>query len=306
MLDTNDIAFPLQPPPPKIMFTGVKCSGVTSQIAMLCEKYKLEQMELLSEYMKIDKEELTARQRARLLDRGFKGMPEPEDPEAEPEVDAEIVEDPEDFEKGPQELIQFQKIIKADTPLVIDGMWKDEEDGGINPSEPFYTLLENARRMPEVIVVLNCKEESSVERKLADDEEELKAKFDQQMEEREKARVAKREEDRAAKLAELKEAGLEDDQTQEQRDADIEKEMETWETERDEQEKEEDENDEEKPDLEKMKEELGEKIKETHAKQTTFLEEMKEALEPKKIEVIEIDTSKLSAEFVHIKLLDKL
>jgi hypothetical protein len=33
---------------------------------------------------------------------------------------------------------------------------------------------------------------------------------------------------------------------------------------------------------------------------------MKEALEPKKIEVIELDTSKLSAEFVHIKLLDKL
>lgn len=100
-VQSNGASLPLAPPAPKIMITGTKCSGVTSQIKMLCEKYKLESCEFMKEYQKLEDSELKARQRTRLLDRGFKGIPEQDDPDAEPEVDEEIINDPDDFEKNP-------------------------------------------------------------------------------------------------------------------------------------------------------------------------------------------------------------
>lgn len=66
------------------MLTGNKCSGVTTQINMLCEKFKLETLELQEAFNKKQEEQLKARQRKRLLDRGFKGFPK-EDPLAEDE-----------------------------------------------------------------------------------------------------------------------------------------------------------------------------------------------------------------------------
>ena len=66
---------PLPPPPPKIMIMGLKGSGVTTQIQMLCEKFKLEEFELLAEYLKRQKIELEKRQRTRYLERGYKGVP---------------------------------------------------------------------------------------------------------------------------------------------------------------------------------------------------------------------------------------
>jgi len=41
---------PLPAPMPKIMICGQKGSGVTTQISMLCDKYKLDQFELMTEY----------------------------------------------------------------------------------------------------------------------------------------------------------------------------------------------------------------------------------------------------------------
>ena len=84
--------------------------------------------------------------------------------------------------------------------------------------------------------------------------------------------------------------------------------MAEWDTAREEQEKEEDEADEEKPDLDKMKEELGEKIKAICEADESNLETLKTKLTEdwKAVEVLELDTSKISAEYVHIKLLDML
>ena len=42
---------------------------------------------------------MDARRRKRLLERGFKGIPEPEEGE-EKEPDTEILDDPEDFDKA--------------------------------------------------------------------------------------------------------------------------------------------------------------------------------------------------------------
>ena len=63
VVQENGVPLPLAPPPPKIMVTGVKCSGVTTQIDMICSKYKLDKLELFAEYKKLDGEELKARQR---------------------------------------------------------------------------------------------------------------------------------------------------------------------------------------------------------------------------------------------------
>ena len=99
IVQENGVPLPLAPPAPKIMVTGVKQSGVTSQINMICEKYKLDKLELFDEYKALDEKEKKARQRQRLLERGFKGIPAPEDENEEPEVDEEIMNDPDDFEK---------------------------------------------------------------------------------------------------------------------------------------------------------------------------------------------------------------
>ena len=91
---------------------------------MLCEKFKLENLELMGAFNAKQKEQLTARQRKRLLDRGFKGIAEPEDPEAPPEVDEEIMNDPEEFEKGEQDLKDLKAVIDVKKGLIMDGNWR--------------------------------------------------------------------------------------------------------------------------------------------------------------------------------------
>ena len=92
-------------------------------------------------------------------------------------------------------------LLEASKGLIVDGQWKDnpDDENEITTTEPIYTLLESARRMPEVIVILSCKEETSVSRMLADSEEDLKVAFEQKMEKRQADLDKKREEDRAEK-----------------------------------------------------------------------------------------------------------
>ena len=142
---------------------------------MLCEKFKLEQLELLSVFQKKQAEELKSRQRKRLLARGFKGIPENDDPDAEPEVDTEIMDDPEDFDKDAQNVSDLKSVVPSNKGLVIDGNWRI---GGEEPSYDIPDLLKNARRMPEIVIVLKCKEEVSVKRNLADCADDMKAKFE--------------------------------------------------------------------------------------------------------------------------------
>lgn len=64
---TGKAQLPLQPPAPKILIIGNKGSGVTTQIQMLCEKFKLQEFELQKEYLAKVKLEKEKRQRSRLL-----------------------------------------------------------------------------------------------------------------------------------------------------------------------------------------------------------------------------------------------
>ena len=59
--------------------------------------------------------------------------------------------------------------------LIIDGNWRPT---GEDADYQLPDLLKNARRMPEIVVILKCKEEVSVKRNLDDCEEDLKAEFE--------------------------------------------------------------------------------------------------------------------------------
>ena len=297
-------SLPIQPPAPKIMITGNKCAGVSTQINLLCERFKLDQLELQSVFQKKQADELKSRQRKRLLTRGFKGIPENEDPDAEPEVDAEIIEDPEDFDKGEQDVKDLRTIIPASNGLVIDGNWRST---GEDTSYDIPDLLKSSRRMPEIVVILKCKEEVSIKRDFADCEQDMKAEFERKMEERRVGKVKARLDARTEKLEELEGADYEE-MSPAEIEAKKKEDMDAWDEARDEQDREEDENDDEKPDLDKMKEEKAEILKAMYEADETNLETLKTKLveDWKAVLVVELDTSKISAEYVHIKLLDLL
>jgi hypothetical protein len=107
---------------------------------MLCEKYKLEEFNLQRELLMKLREEKNKRKRRRLLDRGFKGIPpveeEPVDEapiesdgeekfmnEEEKDLDAEIEDDQEDFDKALHEREVLKSILDSKKGLVIDATW---------------------------------------------------------------------------------------------------------------------------------------------------------------------------------------
>lgn len=201
-------ALPLQPPPPKIMILGTKGSGVTTQIRMLCDKYKLDELCLKDTYRNKMKSEKETRKRRRLLDRGFRPPVLGDEGEVMPD---ENDEDPEEFDKEAHEKELVRMVCDAQKGLVMDGTWtnqvpigwrgtdeekqakKDEAADGAG----FATLLSDARRAPELIIVLDCKETNAAERMIS--KAETTAEFDRLTAKRLADRVAKREEDRVAK-----------------------------------------------------------------------------------------------------------
>lgn len=169
---------------------------------MLAKKFKIDSLELKPKFLELMKTEKDKRKRSRLLARGFK-EPEPvEDEEAEPIPDAEIEDDPAEFVDNIgthyQEL--FQTIMAADKPLVMDGHWTTlPEDLEVNLAD---TLLE-ARRTPEVVVILRCKEASTFLRCINDDD--IKSEYEADCKKRDEEIKKKMDEDRAEKLKEVQE-----------------------------------------------------------------------------------------------------
>lgn len=244
---TGKATLPLQCPAPKIMIVGNKGSGVTTQIAMLCEKYKLDSFEMAKEYLRKMNEEKNKRKRSRLLERGFKAIPPPEEGE-EPEPDLEIEEDPDEFDKEAHEKELMQALMDVSKGLIIDGNWLNRmEEPPV--ATPINDLLVEARRMPEIIVRLECKEPATFKRCI--DKDALQAAYDKSVVDRTEARKKARDIARPEKEAELrgemaselKSEENEDGKTQEEIDAEVKEKMTEWETEQDEAEEGEDESD---------------------------------------------------------------
>ena len=85
------------------MVLGTKGSGVTTQIRLICDKYKLDDFNLKDEYLARLKAEKEIRKRRRLLDRGFRAPQPPEEDGMDYPPDPEIEDDPEDFDREAHE-----------------------------------------------------------------------------------------------------------------------------------------------------------------------------------------------------------
>lgn len=143
------------------------------------------------------------------------------------------------------------------------------------------------------------------------------------MEAREAEKKRVREEERAAYLQEVTEEiraanavpeGEEENEdeeaeprpTEEDIQKEIDEKMAQWDEDRMQQEKDADENDPEMPNYEAMEEVEIEKLREQRTNDDTFFEEFIAALRDKEVVVIDDIRADTSAEFVHIKILDRL
>ena len=280
-----------RPPEPHIMIVGPKGSGVTTQIEMICKKYKIPSFGIKNEFLTKLRVEKDERKRQRLLNRGFK-PPEPVEDEEDPPPDPEIEDDPEDFEKEAHEKDVLRSILDASSVLIIDGDWFDlpEEEVALQ----FTDLLFESRRPPELVISLSVSEPKMLERMLNKDE--IEARYQELVEKRNEEKQQKREEDRAAKLEELE--GDEEKPAEE-----IEAEMQEWDKERDEEEANDDDPD--APNLEAMLEEEKEKLVEIRNTQEEQLNEFVEKIEEKKVPIVKVDGN-LEIERVHLRILNQL
>ena len=105
------------------------------------------------------------------------------------------------------------EIIDSNKGLICDGHWTTLPEDTVSTS--LQDLLNGSKRMPEIVIVLKCKEESTFTRTIF--KEKIKAEFDEIMEKRkvdiEKKRAEARKAEEEGKLEELK-AGAEEETTQ--------------------------------------------------------------------------------------------
>lgn len=306
---------PLRPPPPKIMICGMKGSGVTTQINMLCSKYKLDSLELQSEFMKRKDLEKEKRKRRRLLERGFRDPPPKEedaDPsEPYPPPDPEIEEDPEEFEKEAHEKELLQMIMPSDKGYIIDGSWRNFPEEAVSAVDGpgFSSLMYDARRAPELIIILKCNDENAKDRMI--DKVAIQKKFDDLMVAFEKKYADQFAADRETKLKETEEEirgeiNEENPKTDDEVKAELEGKIKEWDEERKAADEEAKEGDEEKPDFTAMMEAEVEKLTATREADIEFMDAFKEDLEAKKIKFIDTISTDTSADFVFLKIIDKL
>jgi archaellum component FlaD/FlaE len=131
------------------------------------------------------------------------------------------------------------------------------------------------------------------------DYDSIKATYDRLMEQRAEDRRRQREEDRQAKLDELR---ADEEKTPEE----VQEEMDKWDEDRDAEDEASDENDPEKPNYDEMLEKEKETLKERREKDEAFTEEFGNALKEKGVIVIDDIKADVSAQYVFVKLLDKI
>lgn len=91
---------------------------------MLAKKFKIDKLNLLDEYLKVFKSEKDKRKRLRLLNRGFRPLPEVEEGEEQP-VDEELEAEAEDFDMAAHERQVLGMVLDSSKSLVFDGNWNN-------------------------------------------------------------------------------------------------------------------------------------------------------------------------------------
>jgi hypothetical protein len=313
----SKVTIPLPAPEPKIMIIGQKGSGVSTQIDKLCKKFKINSLCMRDKFMELFQEEKGKRRRMRMLTRGFK---EPEvnddaDPNDPPVVDEELENDTPEFKEVIETHYQdlFKRIMPSEKPLVMDGNWTTVADNWPEDYDPvtFQDTLTTARRTPEVVVVLKCKEKTTFDRCIFPDQ--IQKQFDLDYKNRKETIQKATDEARKEKLEEVTKDNAQDPETpeeerkpQEEIDAAIKEAMDEW----DEARKAEDEEalaDEEAciP-VERRLEEIQEKMREQRDKEIEYIDALTEKFKEEGVEILQELNTDISADFVHIKILDML
>jgi hypothetical protein len=202
----------------------------------------------------------------------------------------------------------MKMICPADKSLIIDGTWNGfGDDGAVSAVEAgaFATLLTDSKRVPELVIMLKCEEASAFDRLI--DSEVTKAEFEALMQARTEGIKKLRAEERAT-FEQEKQDALKDDEekTQEDKEAEVKQNMEEWDEARDTEEERADEDDTEKPNLEEMMNKQKETIQEKIEADRAFLQDFAEALREKGVPVIDDIETETSADFVFVKLNDRI
>jgi hypothetical protein len=160
-----------------------------------------------------------------------------------------------------------------------------------------------SRRVPEIIIIIKCKEKATFDRIINRDA--IRAEFDRLMEARDTERKRLRDEERKAYYDEITVVPENEDE-EAKTPEEIEELMNTWDESRDQAEKDTDENDPDMPNYDAMEEVEREKLREQRTNDDAFFEEFAQVLKDKLVFVIDDIKSDMSAEFVNIKLLDRI
>ena len=211
-------------PGPRVLFMGIKGSGVHTQMALLQKQYRLSRVELADEMLKVLGEEKLKRKKQRELMRGFK--PKEFDDEGVEIEDPETAEDPSDFDLKIHEIETLQQILAGRSEMLINANMFDVEEGKI--STGLTELMSDGRRLPEVCVFVRCTEDNMVKRIFKKQEiidkynaimAERKQKFDEGKAQKMEELLKQKNEEAAAleaeKRAELEQAAEEGEEVEE-------------------------------------------------------------------------------------------
>ncbi|CAD8103243.1 unnamed protein product [Paramecium sonneborni] len=160
-------------PQPRIMFIGVRGSGLHTQLKILNRLYKLPVLDLkdnLIQNLEINKKN---RQLNRYYMKGFK--PKELDADGKEIPDPEITEDPADFDRKAHEIDVLNKILDCGG-VIINANFFDVSEELV--STPIVDLLVEAKKLPEYVILLKIEPENFIKRnfnsKFIEDEYQMK------------------------------------------------------------------------------------------------------------------------------------
>jgi adenylate/nucleoside-diphosphate kinase len=259
----------VKPPPPHIMFFGVRGSGTTTQLSIFAEKYQIPILDLKQTFLDRLAEEKQKRLMERFYRRGFKA-PEFLDEDEElklpaPEEDADLQEEDPEFDREKHEREIMKEVLDGNEGYFIDANWFDIEEDKV--AQSLIDLLYESRRLPEVVLLFTAEEEKVLARTL--DSVGIQNQYQFLLNKLRQERREQKERERQEKI----EAGedLPEEELEEEDEED------------------DDPDDPEAPNLENMLEEAKQTITQKREADTNFIEELKEGLEGKGVRVILVD-----------------
>ena len=150
---------------PHLLLLGIRGSGVRTQAHLLSSTYQLPLLSLQTLYSHSILSHSKARKHLRYLIRGFRpdeNYEETGNYAINEENDQEISEEDEEFDKNKHEIEVMRSILTDKTGIVI-GNW---ENAGEIVSTPLVELLTQAKRLPEVVLILNLDDKSLIKRNI--------------------------------------------------------------------------------------------------------------------------------------------